>query len=61
MNGLTDSTKQQTNGLSLGEFLLSLFQLDVRDKLSVGFGQSGEGANGGQAPGNVAHGFRAQR
>ena len=34
MNGLTDTAKQQNNGFSLSEFLLSLFQLDARDKLS---------------------------
>ena len=34
MNGLTDTAKQQTGGLTIGEFLLSLFHLDLRDKLS---------------------------
>ncbi|WP_338770248.1 hypothetical protein [Massilia sp. METH4] len=34
MNGLSDSAKQQNSGFSLSEFLLDLFQLDIRDKLS---------------------------
>ncbi|GGX88376.1 hypothetical protein GJV26_10805 [Massilia dura] len=34
MNGLTDIAKQQNTGFSFFEFIVSLFHLELRDKLS---------------------------
>jgi hypothetical protein len=43
MNGFTDTAKQE-QGFSLAAFLLSIFNLDLRDKLSEQQPEQDEGA-----------------